>query len=156
MKTKQILALVLLVFVAVSIVYMAFKEQSTTTATDKTTSSVNREKGQLVVYYFHGDVRCVTCHNLEAYTKEALERYFADGLTSEDITWKPVNVDKPENKHYVRDYKLVSKAVVLSWVVKGKEIRWKNLDQIWQKVNNKEDYLEYIRQGVEEFLEGGV
>ena len=156
MKSKTIITVVLLVFVAASIVYMVIKERDTATPAEQTTPTVNREKGQLVLYYFHGDMRCTTCHNLEAYAKEALERYFADELASEDIVWSVVNVDRAENRHYVGDYELVSKAVVLSWVVNGKEIRWKNLDQIWQKVNDKEDYLEYIRQGVEEFLEEGV
>lgn len=156
MKFKQMIAVALLVFVGLSIAYMLVKEGDTSTTTEEPSTSAHREKGQLVVYYFHGDVRCATCHKLETYAKEALEANFADKLASQDILWRTVNVDRPENKHCVGDYGLVSKAVVLSWVADGKEVRWKKLDEIWQKVNDKESYLEYVRQGVEGFLEEGT
>jgi len=156
MKFKQILAVVLLVIVGISIAYMLVKERDTSTGAEEPSTSENREKGQLVVYYFHGDMRCKTCHLLETYAKEALEANFGAELESKDIVWRMVNVDRSENGHYVGDYELVSKAVVLSWVEDGKEVRWKKLDEIWQKVNDKNSYLEYVRQSVEEFLEAGA
>ena len=156
MKTKQILAVALLVFVGLSIAYMLVKEGDMPTGAEESTTRVNGEKGQLVVYYFHGDIRCATCHKLETYAKEALEANFADELGAKDIVWRMVNVDRSENEHYVGDYKLVSKAVVLSWVADGKEVRWKKLDEIWQRVNDKKSYLEYVRQNVEGFLEEGA
>ena len=156
MKSKQILAVALLVFVGLSIAYMLVKERDTSTVAEEPSTNANREKGQLVVYYFHGDVRCATCHKLETYAREALEANFSDELGSKDIVWRTVNVDRSENGHYVGDYELVSKAVVLSWVVGGKEVRWKKLDEIWQKVNDKKSYLQYVRGSIEEFLEAGA
>ena len=156
MKFKQILVVVLLVFVALSIAYMLVKERDTSTGAEEPSTSENRDKGQLVVYYFHGDMRCKTCHMLETYAKESLDANFGDELESKDILWRTVNVDRPENSRYVEDYELVTKAVVLSWVVDGKEVRWKKLDEIWQKVNDKKSYLQYVRESVEEFLEAGA
>lgn len=156
MKLKKMIAVVLLVFVGISIAYMLVKEADTSKSTERSATNETRENGQLVVYYFHGDLRCKTCHMLETYAKEALEVNFGKELESKDIVWRTVNVDRSENGHYVGDYELVSKAVVLSWVVDGKEVRWKNLDEIWQKVNNKQSYLEYARKSIEEFLEAGA
>ena len=156
MKLKQMVAVALFVFVGLSIAYMLVKEGDTSTVTEEPSTSADRAKAQLVVYYFHGDVRCATCHKLETYAKEALEANFGDKLASRDIVWRTVNVDRSDNGHYVGDYGLVSKAVVLSWVADGKEVRWKKLDKIWQKVNDKESYLEYVRQSVEGFLEEGA
>ena len=34
----------------------------------------------LVVYYFHGDIRCPTCRAIESQTKDVVERDFADQL----------------------------------------------------------------------------
>lgn len=156
MKLKRMIAVVLLVFVGASIAYMLVKEPDTSKPAEESASDETRESGQLVVYYFHGEVRCRTCHKLETYAKEALEANFGEELESKDIIWRTVNADRPENGHYVKKYELVTRAVVLSRVVDGKEIRWKNLNEIWGKVNNKQSYLDYVRKNIEEFLEAGA
>ena len=172
MKPKQILAVVLLVFVVASLAYMVGKEQksdsvsgedanSSASVEQSRSSSTNEQDTdaqrdtQLVVYYFHGDMRCMTCHKLETYAKEALDTYFADKLASKDIVWEVVNVNKPENRHFIQDYRLVTRSVVISETVNGREIKWKNLERIWQLVRNRESYLNYIRESISTFLEGG-
>jgi len=169
MKLKQILTIALLVFVVASLAYMVGKEQksdlvsgedanSSASVEQSRRSSTNEQDTnahkdiQLVVYYFHGDMRCPTCYRLETYAKEALDTYFADKLASKDVVWKVVNVDKPENRHFIQDYKLVTKSVVISETVNSREIKWKNLEQIWQLVRNKKTYLNYIRESISTFL----
>ena len=184
MKIKQILTIILLVFVVGSVAYMIAREQKTESpqipenpasapqeqpATlgepviaqqNEHSSSTNAgaedatQNTQLTVYYFHGDMRCPTCHKLETYAKEALHTYFADEIASKKIVWKVVNVDRSENSHFIQDYKLVTKSVVLSEVMDDKEVRWKNLDQIWQRVRDKHSYLQYIRESILKSLEG--
>ncbi len=106
---------------------------------------------QLVVYYFRGDVRCSTCRKFESYTKQALDTYFAKELTAGQILWQVINVDKKENSHYVDDYKLITRSVVLSQVTDGKETRWQNLDQIWKKVRDKKEFILYIKDSIDKF-----
>ena len=183
MKAKQVLAIVLLVFVVGSLAYMIGKGHKTGSsqnsddpatnpparpvasgepsiveqnASDSSTNAAatSPQNTQLIVYYFHGDMRCPTCHKLETFAKEALDSHFADEIASRKIVWKVVNVDRSQNSHFVQDYKLVSKAIVLSEVADGKEVTWTNLDQIWQKVGDKDSYVKYIRQSVLEGLEG--
>lgn len=158
MKAKQVLTVLLLVFVVGSLAYMVVKESKSESLTNTTTApqeqSVTTEQdARLIVYYFHGDIRCATCRKLESYAKEALDTNFSDAIVSGNITWKPVNVDKPENRHFIQDYKLVTKSVILSKIVDGKETTWKNLDQIWQKVTDKNEYMRYINDGIVELLE---
>lgn len=172
MKLKHVITVVLLGFVAGSIAYMIAREHkaadvpptSTVPETQSQTESqavlpaaddpeTAQQSRQIVVYYFHGDVRCPTCHKLESYAQEAVETTFAEELGAGLIAWKPVNVDRPENTHFVRDYQLVTKAVILSEVIDGKEAAWKNLDKIWDLVGNKDVYLDYIRQNVKTLLE---
>jgi cytochrome c2 len=95
----------------------------------------------VVAYYFHGTMRCPTCHKLEQYSKEAI----GAGL-------KAVNVEKKENEHYVKDYQLYTKSLILSLVKDGKEIKWKNLDKIWEYVGNKQRFIDYVKSGVADFL----
>ena len=158
MRAKQVLTILLLVFVVGSLAYMVVKENKSESSTDQTANSKElpataEQDTRLIVYYFHGDMRCATCHKLESYAKEALDTNFSDAIASGSIIWKPVNVDKPENKHFIQDYELVTKSVVLSRIADGKETEWENLDQIWQKVADKNAYLQYINDGIVKFLE---
>lgn len=166
MNTKQLITVVLLIFVAGSVAYM-FGRQAGADKQTPPTIAIEKEQieaavaqvdpigpqAELVVYYFHGDIRCMTCEKLEGYARESLETDFADRMASGQILWKPVNVDKPENTHFVKDYELVTKSVILSRVKDGKEVEFKNLDRIWDLVGDKEQYTRYISEQVAGFLE---
>jgi len=166
MNVKKVVTLVLLVFVAASVGYMVTRENcicsvprqsAPPTAMQPQAAPLSdirqaEPNQQLIVYYFRGNMRCPTCHKLENYAREALETFFAEQLANKEILWKVVNIDIPGNEHFVKDYSLVTKSVVLSDVVDGKEVSWKNLDQIWQKVGDKNSYLEYIQDSIIKFL----
>ncbi len=156
MNPKKLITAALLVFVAASLGYMTAREknsQSLLASRAGVSSEIDLPDAnqQVMVYYFHGDVRCPTCHKLENYAKEALDTYFADNLAAGKIRWKPTNVDTPANEHFVKDYKLVTKSVIVSRMVNGQEVAWKNLDQIWELVSDKDKYLTYIRDSVKKF-----
>lgn len=161
MNIKKIFTVLLLFFVAGSVGYMVVNERAVKTDAQEEGAAVAEaavedgvavEGRQVIVYYFHGDVRCPTCHKLESYAKEAVDTYFGDAVAGGELVWQPVNVDQSGNGHYVKDYELVTKAVVLSEVVDGVESNWKNLDQIWDLVGDKDVYVEYIREGVSAFI----
>ncbi len=165
MNVKKVLTLALLVFVAASVGYMVARENCVCSiakqdappaavlpqAGQPSDTGQNEPNGAIIVYYFHGDVRCPTCHKLESYAKEALDTYFAQDIAKGKIIWKPTNVDTAGNEHFVKDYELVAKSVILSRVVDGKQVAWKNLDQIWDLVSDKDKYLAYIRDSVAGF-----
>ncbi len=106
----------------------------------------------VVAYYFHGTFRCSTCHKLEQYSKEAIETNFKDALASGRLEFKVVNVEDKGNEHYTSDYQLYTKSLVLSLVKDGKQIKWKNLDKIWEYVGNRQRFMDYVKSGVADFL----
>jgi hypothetical protein len=106
----------------------------------------------VIAYYFHGTMRCPTCHKLEQYSKEAIEANFKDAFRSGKLEFKVVNVEDKGNKHYGNDYQLYTKSLILSLVKDSKEIKWKNLDKIWEYVRNKEMFIDYVKNGVADFL----
>lgn len=108
---------------------------------------------KIVVYYFHGNARCFSCRNIEKYTKEALGKYFFDKVTSGSIDYQVINVEEKGNEHYTQKYKLYTKSVVFSKVKEGKEVEYKNLEQVWQYLRSKEKFYEYIREEAEKFME---
>ena len=107
---------------------------------------------QLIAYYFHGSFRCPTCHNLEKYAKEAIRNNFKDELDKGILVFKTVNIEKKGNEHFVNDYRLDSKSLVLSLVKDGEEIKHKNLTKIWEYVRNKEKYVNYVKSEIDVFL----
>lgn len=109
-------------------------------------------KSKVVAYYFHGDFRCPTCYRLEQYSKEAIDTHFKDALSSGKLEFKTVSVDEKANRHFVGDYQLYTKSLVLSLVKEGKEIKSKNLTKIWEYVGNKQKFFEYVTSEVRDFL----
>jgi hypothetical protein len=109
-------------------------------------------ESKVIAYYFHGDFRCFTCYRLEQYSKEAIEANFKDILSSGKLEFKAVNIDEKTNRHFVNDYQLYTKSLVLSLVKDGKEVKSKNLTKIWEYAGNKQKFFEYVTSEVREFL----
>lgn len=106
----------------------------------------------VVVYYFHGNFRCQNCHNMEQWTKELMETSFKDQVAAGTIVFKMYNTDEKENQHFLNDYKLYTKSVVLSLVKGGKEVRYENLAKIWDHLRSKQKFQEYERTEIEKYL----
>jgi len=109
-------------------------------------------KSKVVAYYFHGTFRCTTCRTIEKYSHDAIQQYFSKELGNRNLQFKPLNVETPENRHYIQDYQLFSRSLVLSLVTNGKETKWKNLTDVWTLVRDKERFFQYVKDEVEGFL----
>jgi hypothetical protein len=110
---------------------------------------------KVIAYYFHTDYRCSTCIKIEAYSKEAIEKGFAEELKNGTLEMRIVNYEKPENQHFMKDYKLVSKSLVLVNTVNGKQTDWTNLKMVWQLTGRKDAFLNYVRKEVRSYLTKG-
>jgi len=107
---------------------------------------------KVIAYYFHGTFRCPTCTNMEKYSKEAIEVNFKDALASGDLEFKAVNVEDRGNEHFVNDYQLYTKSLILSFVKDGKEVRHKNLDKIWELARDKQKFITYVTKEINGFM----
>ena len=105
------------------------------------------------LYYFHGTSRCANCYKIEQYTEEAVEKFFEKELASGRLVYKTIDVDKKENAHFVRDYQLYTKSVVLSVMKDGRETAYKDLEKIWGYISDRERFLNYIKEETSAFLD---
>lgn len=171
MKPKTIVAAVLLLFVATSVVYLVVKETGgkpaqNTTQPDRPLavagqeaqaagpSENNTEGPKVVAYYFHGNMRCMTCRAIEAYAKEAIVTGFPEALKDGRLEWGVLNVEEPGNDHYIQDFQLTTRSVVLERLADGKRQDWKNLQRVWELVRgDKESFLKYIQDETRAYLE---
>jgi hypothetical protein len=114
--------------------------------------AVAAAESETIVYYFHGNVRCATCRTIEAYADEAVHAAFAAELEDGTLEWRVVNIDEPANRHFIQDFQLVTRSVVLAEYRDGTVVRFENLDKVWQLVRDKERFLDYVQGATRVFL----
>jgi hypothetical protein len=132
-------------------------DKPTQETTDKTSTqpSGNTQKNperKIIAYYFYGNVRCASCKKIEAYSYEAIQSAFKDEIKNGLLEWKTVNIDKPENKHFIDDYELYTRSLVIVEFKDQKQTKWKNLDMVWELLKNKNAFIEYVQKEIKEFL----
>ena len=71
-------------------------------------SAKTQKTGEVKAYYFHGNVRCVTCEAVEAVSKEAIKEYYGNKVTFESI-----NREEEKNKTLVEKYKVSGTALLI-------------------------------------------
>jgi len=115
--------------------------------------AVYAEKGwRLVVYYLHGTYRCPTCLSIERQSKETVETVFADDIKAGRVVFRSLNYEGGDDAHFATDYSLMTRSLVLSLHRDGKEVKWKNLPEIWTHVHTPEKFREYVRGEVAAML----
>ena len=103
----------------------------------------------VLVYYFHATTRCATCKTIEAYAHETVVDAFPAEIEARRLEWRTVNVDEPANQHFIRDFQLYTRSVV---VVDSKNPkRFKVLDRVWQLVRDKAAFQKYVEQEIRAF-----
>jgi hypothetical protein len=173
MKTKTIISTVLVLFIFASVAYLVVGElrslsqsppaaeanlpepepsQEPPSGPVVTPNVPPKSSQKVVVYYFHGDFRCATCRKFEAFSDEALRQAFPDALNDGRLEWRVVNVDKRGNEHFVSDYQLHTRAIVLVKIQDAKQTEWKNLDKIWELVGDKKAFVKYVQDEVISYL----
>jgi hypothetical protein len=104
------------------------------------------------VTYFSSDVRCATCVRIERLTRETVEKNFEPEIASGRIVLQTINLDGPGNEHFVQDYQLISKTVIVSDRAKGQEVGWENLQEVWSKQKDEQAFEAYVVDAVRRHL----
>ena len=117
-----------------------------------TTTEAAEPEHLVLVTYFTSDVRCPTCIKIEKQTREAVESGFADELAAGTVRFQAINFDQPGNKHFIDDYGLAFKTVVVSERHQGKEVKWDKYDQVWELVGEPDAFAAYLQQGINRHL----
>ena len=162
MNTKNVIRVLLLVFVVASAATLLLKRsdepaapKAATAATKAVQAAPDALQDGIVVYYFYTTRRCMSCKKIEAFTAEAVKTTFAKELANGSIQWKTFNVDEPQHKHYLKDYELFTKSVIVSEIKGGKETRWKNLEDVWELLGDPGKFQQYVVKEIEAYRGGG-
>lgn len=159
---KTIVRLVLLTFVVASVSYLIAKkdiwndEMTKTPSTSSPSVAASETSPALpdhvVAYYFHGNFRCASCKKIEEYSHDAIQMGFAKELKDGKLKFEVINVEEKPNRHFIRDYSLVTKSLVLALKDGEREVRFKNLDLVWQLLGSHDEFVAYVQNEVRGFL----
>lgn len=113
-------------------------------------------EGKVVVYYFHGTVRCETCLLIEAMAEGTLQADFPEEFTNGRLLWRPLSVDLPENVHFVKDFGLGANELVVLRKREHRGATWEKVADIWDLAADPNRFRERLRGVVARFLGTGI
>lgn len=149
MSIKSAVTGVLLVFVAASMTLLAVKSFRS----HPQSAAAETGRDRVIVYYFHTKARCPACANIEAYAHEALTRGFAAQVEQGRIEWNVVDFEEAENEHFAGEYDLIASSVVLVEIRDGVRSKWRNLEEVWDLVDDKPAFVSYVQKEIVAFLD---
>jgi hypothetical protein len=107
---------------------------------------------RVVAYYFFMNQRCASCRKIEAWSREAIESAFSEELKDGRLVWRAVNVEAKGNAHFVKDYHLYTKSLILVDEHEGEQVRWSNLARVWELLPKKDAFFAYVQGEVRGYL----
>ena len=109
---------------------------------------------KLEIFHFHGTHQCYSCITVGDYAEETVKTYFADELNSGKIVFGHINGELMENRDLVMKYGVTGSSLWLGVYTKdGKFIPEQNIN-VWYKIGNKREYMEYFKGVIEQKLAG--
>jgi len=107
---------------------------------------------RFIATYFLTNLRCPSCLAIERLTAETIQAEFAEELGAGLLEWRTINIDGEGNYHFVKDYQLYTKSVIISENVNEKEVRWKNLPKVWELLGNEKKFRKYLKDEIVTFM----
>lgn len=110
-----------------------------------------QDKIRIDVLYFHATLRCHSCLTIEEFIKNTLLTKFNKNLEDSTMTMSSIDFQQPENEHFQDDYQFDVQTLIISKKVNDKEIKWKNLDKIWDYSDDFIKFQKYIEEEINKF-----
>ncbi len=109
---------------------------------------------KVVVYYFLvGPKRCDTCMKIEKYTRAAVQSHPA----GKAIEFSLVNTDAPINQHFLDEFDLGGRAVVVAHYAAEQRKDWTDCTGIWDWVPLGEAaFVKNLHAAIDAILEGAT
>lgn len=107
---------------------------------------------QVTLYYFHRNLRCVTCVALGDITAWVAEGAFKQQIADGSLEFRLVNWETPGNGHFVDDFALEMPSAVLAASEGDSIVAWKNLERIWELSEDHKGLEKYLQAEIKAFL----
>jgi hypothetical protein len=139
-------------FAALLLASGCVSRQDATTSETKT-SEANLTVERLEVIHFHRTSQCWTCKTVGAYAEETVNTYFPEEIKSGKLVFKHLNTDEAENAEVFKKYNATTPSLCIGVYFKDGFHAEENVN-VWYRVNDKEDYMAYLKGVIEKRLAG--
>ena len=123
-------------------------------ATASGDSKLSSDIEKVEVYHFHATRQCYTCKTVGALAEETVNTYFADELESGKLVFASVNIELPENKALVDKYEAKGSSLLIGVYGEDGTFSKQEDSAVWYKIDNKEDYMSYLKGVIEQKFSG--
>jgi hypothetical protein len=118
-----------------------------------TTAQAGTAPDRVVVFYFHGNRRCRTCLGIQETIQRTIAERFGAETASAALSFQDVNIDAPDNKHFIQEFNLSSSSMVVT-ANKGKAmLKWENCEKVWEHAHDQTALAEYTEKQIRAYLD---
>ncbi len=107
---------------------------------------------RVVATYFHRELRCQTCLQIESLARYDLTDVMANDVASGQLAWRLVNYEEAGNAHFAEEFELEGPSLVIAIEYGGEVVKWVRLDRVWDLYGDVEAFDEYVLGTAEDFL----
>jgi uncharacterized protein YcfL len=137
-----------ILFIAITaLILTACGLSQSTKENKKATETVVTDDSDVLVYYFHGRMRCPTCINIQAAVKATIEENFVD---NKEVKFVEIDFSQSENAAIAEKYEIAWSSVVIA-----KADEHTNLtDEAFALINtNPEELKRLVKEETKSYLD---
>lgn len=155
-RLRRWLAPPLIVFVLISIGFAlgrlsASRAREVATPEPSLAQASVQNQSRVLVQYFHGDIRCVTCNTIEGMLRTCLDAHYAEAQKAGILIFSQINFD--QNEALAARYDISSSIPVLAYEIDGAEDGAHQLEAVWELKGNQEYFDDYIIEEIDAAFE---
>jgi hypothetical protein len=107
---------------------------------------------EVVVTFFTEAVPCKVTAKVEGLCRQAVEAAFATELKSGALVYRVLSTESPENEHYLDEYDIGSKALVVARQENGKDAEFVPCHDIWIMIEEPKELADYVQKPIRDYL----
>ncbi len=115
-------------------------------------NSANLTPDSVVVYYFHGNRRCRTCVGIQRAIQTTVAERFASETASGVLVLREVNIDEPDNAHFIKEFQLSSSSMVVVARRGEATVKWENCGEVWPLAHEEAALAAYAEKQIRNYL----
>jgi hypothetical protein len=142
----------LLVF-ALLLVSCSFTPVENLSCDESNSCCMNEEIIKIEVFHFHTSSQCYSCITIGEHAEETINTYFLEEVENGKIIFDHINIDLLENREIVNKYGATASSLYIGTYHSSGFHAEENLN-IWYKISNKEDSINYLKELFEQSLNG--
>lgn len=153
---KQVTLIIILLTVLVLSGCAEVPTNTTAKVIQETTATTRANTVEKIeVYHFHSTRQCSVCTTIGNNLDETIDRYFTEEVESGKLVYGHLNIELIQNKAKTELYGATGTSLWIG-VYDENGFHAENDQQIWYKLQDKEAFIQYLKELIDKRLEGDM